>query len=790
MSTNQVATGPAPGANMSGLAGDATNEPADKPIGTPELRPAAIFSHDMVLQRHQPIPVFGTGTPGRTVIVRLLQNGSTEPLKVITRCDETQLDAHAQLNTCAQITQHNSESSDHIQSNTSPSVRSIHSTDTTSTIDSKLDHQHTQHAQPIQPNTTAAPSSDRTQPSIAPPSVPVTGNSATNRNGTEPVHFAASDSVSAFTTIDASGHWLVTLPALEAGGPYELSISDRSGVTLRYLRVYVGEVWLAGGQSNMELELRNSEHADAAVAASADPLLRFYNTPKTGVIDTEAEDHAIWQVSGPDTSGTMSAVAYYFARRLRAELGANVPVGIIDCYIGGTSITSWMSRATLESCEAGQAYLNRFSNAITGKTAEQFEAETTAWKTKFDAWNEAIGKARAAEPDITWDTLNEQYGACPWPPPVTPTSQYRPTGPFGTMIERVAPYGIAGFLWYQGEEDESHCESYGELLPRLIAEWRGLWANCTDTSPSHHMMPSSIPSQPIHEASSVQHNTDHANTDHAAAREIRPLPFLIVQLPQWIDKTVADADPMHWPVIREAQWAAAREIPRTYTITTIDCGEFDNIHPTDKRTPGERLANCALHYVYDRGDVPVDGPQCVTARAEPVKFDAELSETQGGSTVERTVIVQFDHADGLHFDGTVPGTYHRVRLGTDAIDDGRQMILSGDKQDATSDEETLANGSDPRDDRYYRAAGDSGFEIAGEDGKFRSIAATIKVRTDGVSARMGDTTATAVHATVLLNVPNVDGKPMAVRYAWRSWGPAPLFNDDGLPAPPFWVKVQ
>nr|WP_244569171.1 sialate O-acetylesterase [Bifidobacterium hapali] len=757
MSTNQVATGPAPGANMSGLAGGDSNAAIDKPIGTPELRPAAIFSHDMVLQRHQPIPVFGTGTPGRTVIVKLLQNGSTEPLKVITRCDETQLDAHAQLNTSAQMTQHNSESFDHIQSNTSPSVRSIHSTDITSTIGSKLGH----------------------------------------RNGAEPVHFAASDSVSAFTTIDASGHWLVTLPALEAGGPYELSISDHSGVTLRYLRVYVGEVWLAGGQSNMELELRNSEHADAAVAASADPLLCFYNTPKTGVIDTEAEDHAIWQVSGPDTSGTMSAVAYYFARRLRAELGADVPVGIIDCYIGGTSITSWMSRATLESCEAGQAYLNRFSNAIAGKTDEQFEAETTAWKTKFDAWNEAIGKARAAEPDITWDTLNEQYGACPWPPPVTPTSQYRPTGPFGTMIERVAPYGIAGFLWYQGEEDESYCESYGELLPRLIAEWRGLWANYTDTSPcaAHHTMSSTTSPQPVHEVSCVQHNTDHDNTDHAAACEIRPLPFLIVQLPQWIDKTVADADPMHWPVIREAQWAAAREIPRTYTITTIDCGEFDNIHPTDKRTPGERLANCALHYVYDRGDIPVDGPQCVTAQAEPVAFKAGSRETQDGATAECTVIVQFDHAGGLQFDGTVPGTYRRPAMATRDDDIDQQAISSGDKQDVTpSDmplsEEALVNGSESCDDRYYRAACDSGFEVAGADGIFRPAAATIEVHTDDVSAGTGDTTTAADHATVLLSAPDIGGKPKAVRYAWRSWGPAPLFNGDGLPAPPFWTKVQ
>ncbi len=78
------------------------------------------------------------------------------------------------------------------------------------------------------------------------------------------------------------------------------------------------------------------------------------------------------------------------------------------------------------------------------------------------------------------------------------------------------------------------------------------------------------------------------------------LPFLIVQLPQWIDKKVdeGDGDPMLWPVLREAQWDAAQSIDNVYAICTIDCGEYDNIHPVDKRTPGERLGNCALRQVY------------------------------------------------------------------------------------------------------------------------------------------------------------------------------------------------
>ncbi|RSX51365.1 9-O-acetylesterase [Bifidobacterium goeldii] len=627
--TTPIVTGPAPGANLSGLAGATTNTSANKPLGKQGLRPAAIFSHDMVLQRGRPIPVFGTGEPGRAVIVTLTADSAGELLRLHT---DTPADTHA--------------------------------TDTPAST----------HASPT-PATSSA---------------------------------ASADSVSAHGTIDHNGNWLITLPALEAGGPYTLTVSDRSNITLKYLRVYVGEVWLAGGQSNMELELRSSAGADATIAASADPLLRFYNTPKSGVIDREAEDHAIWQVSGPETSGTMSAVAYYFARRLRAQLGPDVPVGIVDCYIGGTSITAWMSRAALETCEAGRGYLERFDASIAGKTDEQFEAETTAWKTKFDAWNHSIDAARKAEPDISWDTLNARYGECPWPPPETPTSQYRPTGPFGTMVERVAPYGIAGFLWYQGETDETYCESYRELLELMIAEWRGLWATPTRTAISP----------------SAQATASIATSDNTA-----PLPFLIVQLPQWIDKNTASAhaDPLRWPVIREAQWDAARTIANVFAITTIDCGEFDNLHPLDKRTPGERLADCALHNVYGRSDITADGPEVIST-----------------STSDGIVTLQFAHASGLHFDGTLPGTYRHT-------------------SNVANTEECAES--------LHRLAAASGFEMAGTDGVFHSVEAAIH------------------NESITLRSSNI-AHPTAVRYAWRSWGIAPLFNGDGLPAPPFHIALH
>lgn len=478
----QTATGPAPGANASGVDESAAEAARNKPIGTAEFRPSAIFSHDMVLQRGKPIVLFGTGTPGRPVVTVL------------------------------------------------------------STAD---------------------------------------GSALIRRQSSRSI----TDSVSAIGSIAPDGTWMVTLPPLEAGGPYTLTISDRTSVTLKYFNVMVGEVWIASGQSNIEFELHNDRDADSAIAASDDPLLRFFNVPKFGVVDSEliaAENQSAWRASSPDSCSTMSAIAYYFARKLRRDLGPDVPVGIVDCYIGGTSITSWMSEHMLTATEAGRGYLDRYHQQIDGKTDQQFHDETDSWQCTFNAWNEQIAAAQAAVPDITWDVLNARYGECPWPPPVTPFSQYHVTGAFNAMVRRLAPFSTRGVLWYQGEEDEQRYASYRELLGCMIGEWRTLWSRRAggDFSDSYDV------GRIVADDAARGHGAEPiADTPAASVGNEAELPFIIVQLPRWIDQKEYNSgiDRMFWPHIREAQADAARIIPDVYLAVTFDTGEFNNIHPTDKR---------------------------------------------------------------------------------------------------------------------------------------------------------------------------------------------------------------
>lgn len=625
----QTATGPAPGANASGVDESAAEAARNKPIGTAEFRPSAIFSHDMVLQRGKPIVLFGTGTPGRPVATVL------------------------------------------------------------STVD---------------------------------------GSALIRRQSSRSI----TDSVSTIGSIAPDGTWMVTLPPLEAGGPYTLTISDRTSVTLKYFNVMVGEVWIASGQSNIEFELHNDRDADSAIAASDDPLLRFFNVPKFGVVDSEliaAENQSAWRPCSPDSCSTMSAIAYYFARKLRRDLGPDVPVGIVDCYIGGTSITSWMSEHMLTATEAGRGYLDRYHQQIDGKTDQQFHDETDSWQRTFNAWNEQIAAAQAAEPDITWDVLDARYGECPWPPPVTPFSQYHVTGAFNAMVRRLAPFSTRGVLWYQGEEDEQRYASYRELLGCMIGEWRALWSRRAggDFSDSYNV------GRIVADDAARGHGAEPiADTPTATVENEAELPFIIVQLPRWIDQKEYNSgiDRMFWPHIREAQADAARIIPDVYLAVTFDTGEFNNIHPTDKRPVGERIALQAEAHVYGL-PVHADGP-------------AFVSLASAGETADE-LQVRFDNADGLHF-GPWSGS-----------DDVGHLPAVHSSESGETEPLWTVNRCD---------AAASGFEIAGSDGIYHRADARIEADT------------VVLHADAVSH-------PICARYGWFSWGPAPLFNAFGLPAAPF-----
>jgi sialate O-acetylesterase len=219
----------------------------------------------------------------------------------------------------------------------------------------------------------------------------------------------------------------------------------------------VGDVWLASGQSNMEMPLNGFPPTavvkDAAIeiATAANPKLRLL------LLEHKTSDYplnditASWKQCTPETAATFSAVAYLFAREIAAK--ENVPIGIIDSTWGGTPADSWVSLDTLAihpellPLWASRA---RFANVQTDQ-----DLTIAAEKREDDA-------ARAAGKPLP------QH---PWHPS---EASWSPAALYNGMIAPFTPMSIKGFLWYQGETNSSpdRAPFYDTLFADLIGDWR------------------------------------------------------------------------------------------------------------------------------------------------------------------------------------------------------------------------------------------------------------------------------------------------------------------------------
>jgi sialate O-acetylesterase len=169
-------------------------------------------------------------------------------------------------------------------------------------------------------------------------------------------------------TADASGGWEVAFPAMQAGGPHALAV-EGAGARLEVRDVLVGDVWVASGQSNMEWALSQATGGTEAAAAANDPLLREYAVPRTWSRRPEADlAGGSWAAATPANAGRFSAVAYYFARDLRAATG--VPIGIIHTSWGGANVETWTSRAAQGITDSAWAAMEQEDRAREAAVAE------------------------------------------------------------------------------------------------------------------------------------------------------------------------------------------------------------------------------------------------------------------------------------------------------------------------------------------------------------------------------------------------------------------------------------
>ena len=215
---------------------------------------------------------------------------------------------------------------------------------------------------------------------------------------------------------DGSGKWLANLPAMSAGGPYIMTIESGSDL-ITLSDVYIGDVWIASGQSNMEMTLSQTDGSSAIISSANNQTIRQFKIPKSlGTEPTEIfPSGSAWTPATSSFVGSFTGVGYYFARDLQEEIG--VPIGIINTSYGGSRIETWMSEEML-------------------------------------GYNQDYIVLANGEPER------------------------QPARAYNNMIHPLLPARFKGVIWYQGESNGDSMEdavAYGDLFKRMINGWREIF---------------------------------------------------------------------------------------------------------------------------------------------------------------------------------------------------------------------------------------------------------------------------------------------------------------------------
>lgn len=481
---------------------------------------------------------------------------------------------------------------------------------------------------------------------------------------------------------DDNGKFLANL-CLENGGPYEMRIGARV-----ISEVYVGRVWLCGGQSNMETPINRVTSLLHDYIAD-DERIRFFQVEKNLRFDGPADDvNGHWQTATGDVLHNMFAVPYFFAKELLKDNPS--PIGLINIAAGGTPIEGWLPEEIIgHDPRLEEAKQPGFVENATKK----IEADISCWHEKLakcEGWHLPSYDDSGWESRMLLDhaslshglhwyrtkfslnsidgefTLNlgraqdsvqvyinghevvsvgYQYPPCyctvpagvlqkdenmiavrllgeTQRPKFIPGKKYelcgpntcidlsglwkhkvgcemppapadmwfydRPCGVYNYMLAPVLGLVLDGILWYQGESNIGRPEGYAEKFIQFVQHVR---SKCGDN-----------------------------------------LPVIFTQLANYIDP---NGNGENWAALREEQ-KKCLSLPNTAMAVTIDCGEYNDLHPQDKKTVATRLALHARKLAY-KADIVADGPV-----AKRTKIRRERLQTWGGQ-----LEIIFENAQGL-----------------------------------------------------------------------------------------------------------------------------------------------
>lgn len=240
------------------------------------------------------------------------------------------------------------------------------------------------------------------------------------------------------TISNKTSDWEIIIPPLKAQTELTIKVFSEND-SLIINNVAVGEVWLASGQSNMEMRVWQTDVAEIANELLNDSDLRFFLQPQWPSPQPCFNSGGEWVKADSVSIMGWSAVALSYAFELRKKL--QVPIGIISSNWGGTAAESWIPQSMLST------------DSITSPILE-----------------------RVNQYQIDLEKGNPIENRYPWSWDV-PGQRHTPGYLFNGMVAPHIPFSLKGVIWYQGESNSLRAKQYEHLFPMLISSWREKWQN-------------------------------------------------------------------------------------------------------------------------------------------------------------------------------------------------------------------------------------------------------------------------------------------------------------------------
>lgn len=519
------------------------------------------------------------------------------------------------------------------------------------------------------------------------------------------------------------GRWMVTLPPQKAGGPYIMEVNEK---VIR--DVLVGDVWLCSGQSNQETPIHRLVEMFPEINVSNNHMIRHYKVPTQDSkeeLQEEIAGNAVWHSAVASEIMNWTALAYFYA--LEAYEHTGVPQGMLVSSLGGSAIESWVSQEHLKefpSLLLDREALAGLNEALSDKGEGKWnlpDCDDSDWKTmempgtwkenglnlrgtvwmrkdfdvpasmagrhaklsmgtlvhndrvyvngvfvgstgyeypprryqipagvlregrntiavRLDAPQgngefikdkpyEIIGDSAVIDLEGTWKyNIGTDLSEAASYEERLRNRQSAGSGLYNGMIYPLRNYKVKGTIWYQGESNAGRAHEYGTLMTGLMTGWRELW-------------------------------------------NMPEMPFLLVQLPNFMQKQEQPAD-SGWARIREAQLQTFKNDPYSALAVTYDVGEWNDIHPLDKKTVARRLFLGARKIVYGE-KVTASGPVYKDMKIDGNKIILTFTETGRGLMAEGGSLKHFAIAGA-----------DRKFVWADAVIKGNTVVVSSSHIDA------------------------------------------------------------------------------------------------------------